>query len=79
MTGILNEFYVEHDIHGLRMMARSHELVAGCATDDEIDARIHMLKDDLDACARELKRFAAMDRRGAMFEGWPTAADVVEA
>jgi hypothetical protein len=34
-----------------------------------------MLKDDLDACAREMKRLVAMDHRGAMFEGWPSAKD----
>ena len=65
MTGILSKFYVEHDIHG----------VSGCSTDEEIDTRIQMLKDDLDACAIELKRFAAMDRRGSLFEGWPSASD----
>ncbi len=75
MTGILNEFYVEHDIHGTRMVARSRELLSGCSTDEEIDARIQMLKDDLDACARELKRFAEMERRGSSFEGWPSTAD----
>jgi hypothetical protein len=72
MTGILNKFYVEHDIHGARLMARSHELVSDCTTDDEIDTRIQMLKDDLDICASELKRFAMMDRRGSLFEGWPS-------
>jgi hypothetical protein len=34
-----------------------------------------MLKDDLDACAREMKRLTAIDRRGALFEGWPSAKD----
>lgn len=75
MTGILNKFYVEHDIHGARIMARSHQLVANCVRDEEIDTRVQMLKDDLDTCAKELKRFAAMDRRGSLFEGWPTSAD----
>ena len=75
MTGILNKFYVEHDIHGARLMARSHELVSDCATDDEIDSRIRMLKDDLDTCASELKRFVAMDRRGSLFEGWPPESE----
>ncbi len=75
MTGILNKFYVAHDIHGTRLMARSQELVSDCGTDDEIDARIQMLKDDLDTCARELKRFAMMDRRGSLFEGWPAESE----
>jgi hypothetical protein len=77
MTGILNQFYVEHDIHGARIVVRSHELVSGCDTDEEIDTRIQMLKDDLDTCASELKRFAAMDRRGSLFEGWPSGSDNV--
>jgi hypothetical protein len=34
-----------------------------------------MLKDDLDACAREMKRLVAIDRRGSMFEGWPSGKD----
>jgi hypothetical protein len=34
-----------------------------------------MLKDDLDACAREMKRLLEVNRRGAMFEGWPSAND----
>jgi hypothetical protein len=29
-----------------------------------------LLKDDLDACAREMKRLARIDSRGALFEGW---------
>jgi len=75
MTGILNAFYVEHDIHGARLMVRSHELLSGCSSDEQIDVKIQMLKDDLDACASELKRFAEMDRRGALFEGWPSGPD----
>lgn len=75
MTGILNKFHVGHDAHGVRMSARSNQLTGDCSTDAEIDAAIQMLKDDLDACAREMKRLAAMDRRGALFEGWPSAKD----
>jgi hypothetical protein len=36
-----------------------------------------MLKDDLDACAKEMKRFVKIDSRGALFEGWPSANDDV--
>ena len=75
MTGILGKFYVEHDINGARVMARSHHLTGSCIADDEIDANIQMLKDDLDACAREMKRLVKVNRSGALFEGWP--ADVV--
>jgi hypothetical protein len=73
MTGILDKFYVEHGIHGARVMARSHQLTAGCLADDEIDTNIQMLKDDLDACAREMKRLININRR-SLFEGWPTDA-----
>jgi hypothetical protein len=38
-----------------------------------------MLKDDLDACGREMKRLLAVNRRGSMFEGWPSANDDVHA
>jgi hypothetical protein len=71
MTGILDMFYVQHDVHGARVMARSHQLTTGCISDDEIDTDIQMLKDDLDACAKEMKRLVAINLRGSLFEGWP--------
>jgi hypothetical protein len=77
MTGILDKFYVEHGIHGARVMARSHQLTSGCNSDTEIDANIQMLKDDLDACAREMKRLVKVNNSGALFEGWPSAHDDV--
>jgi hypothetical protein len=73
MTGILNKFYVEHGMQGAKVMARSHQLTATCVSDDEIDTSIEMLKDDLDACAKEMKRLANVNRR-SIFEGWPTEA-----
>jgi len=77
MTGILDKFYVEHGSQGSRVMVRSQQLTGSYASDDAIDAAIQMLKDDLDACAKEMKRFAQLDRRGALFEGWPSANDDV--
>ena len=77
MTGILDKFYVEHSSHGVRVMARSHQLTGSYVAEDAIDAAIQLLKDDLDACGREMKRFAQLDRRGALFEGWPSANDDV--
>jgi hypothetical protein len=74
MTGILNKFHVENGIHGARVMARS-QLTNDCNDDGEIDTAIQMLKDDLDACAKEMKRLIALNRRGALFEGWPSAKD----
>ena len=74
MTGILDRFHVEHGIHGARVVTRSQQLTNYCVTDDEIDSAIEMLKDDLDACAREMKRLVAVNLRGALFEGWPTDA-----
>lgn len=75
MTGILDKFYVEHGIHGARVMARSHQLSSNCIADGEIDTAIRMLKGDLDACAKEMKRVVAVNRRGSLFEGWPSAKD----
>ena len=77
MTGILDKFHVEHGIHGTRVMARSHQLTGDCTADSEIDTAVQMLKDDLDACAKEMKRLLAVDRRGSLFEGWPSAKDDV--
>lgn len=77
MTGILGKFQVEHGIHGVRVTTRSHQLTDDFSSDDEIDAAIQMLKDDLDTCAKEMKRLAALDRRGSMFEGWPPLKDEI--
>ena len=74
MTGILDKFHVEHGIHGARVMARSHQLTGDFLAEDEIDRAIQALKDDLDACAKEMKRLVRVNSRGALFEGWPTEA-----
>ncbi|MFL6726761.1 MAG: hypothetical protein ACJ8FS_09645 [Sphingomicrobium sp.] len=70
MTGILGKFHVEHGVHGARVLARSNQLSSFCTDEREIDTAIQMLKDDLDACAREMKRLVRIDARGALFEGW---------
>ena len=75
MAGILGKFQVEHDFHGVRVIARSQQLTADCSADAEIDNAVQMLKDDLDACASEMKRLVALNRRGSHFEGWPPAND----
>ncbi|MFL6751801.1 MAG: hypothetical protein ACJ8FL_01020 [Sphingomicrobium sp.] len=77
MTGILGKLQVEHTAHGARVVARSNQLTRDCFTDQEIDTAIEMLKDDLDACAREMKRLLEVNRRGSLFEGWPSANDDV--
>ncbi len=73
MTGILNRFHVEHGIHGARVFARSQQLTGHCVEDHEVDTAIQMLKDDLDACGREMKRLLKVNRR-SVFEGWPADA-----
>jgi hypothetical protein len=70
MTGILDKFHVEHGIHGTRVLARSNQLTSYCSDEREIDGAIQLLKDDLDACGREMKRLIELDSRGALFEGW---------
>ena len=74
MTGILDKFHVEHNVHGARVIARSLQLTNDSTEDEEIDTVIRMLKDDLDACAKEMKRLVKVNRSGAMFEGWPIDA-----
>ena len=69
MTGILNKFYVEHGVQGARVLARSHQLSAGCSSDEEVDANIQMLKDDLDACGKEMKRLLKVNRSVVIFAG----------
>ena len=78
MSGILDKFHVEHGIQGARILARARELTGQCMTDREVDAAVAMLKDDLDACAKEMKRLIEMNNRGALFEGWPKAGDLVD-
>ena len=77
MAGILGKFHVEHSAQGARVMARSDRLTPTCLSDSEVDAHIQMLKDDLDACAKEMKRLLEVNRRGALFEGWPTSKDAI--
>jgi hypothetical protein len=79
MTGMLDKFHVEHGMHGARVLARSQQLTGDCLRDDEVDAAIQMLKDDLDACGREMKRLLEVNRRGSLFEGWPSPKDIVDA
>jgi len=74
MTGILDKFHVEHGINGARVLARTQPLTGFCLDDRDVDTAIQMLRDDLDACAREMKRLIDVNSRGALFEGW--AADV---
>jgi len=78
MSGILDKFHVEHGAQGARILARARELTAHCKTDSDIDAAAAMLKDDLDACAKEMKRLVELNGRGALFEGWPKAGDLVD-
>ena len=70
MTGILDKFYVEHGIYGARVMARSPQLTGSYVSEDEVDTAVAMLKDDLDACAKEMKRLLKVNR-ASLFEGWP--------
>lgn len=72
MTGILGKLYVEHGARGASVVVRSHRLTGDCLTDSEIDAAIEMLKGDVDACAKEMKRLVDVNRRGSLFEGWPS-------
>ena len=75
MTGILDKFHVEHGVHGARVLARTTQLTSYCLDDQEIDGAIQLLKHDLDACAREMKRLNEVNSRGALFEGWPSSAE----
>ncbi len=77
MTGILNKFYVEHGVRGARVLARSLELSGSALTVSEIETSIQMLKADLDACEREMKRLVKVNRSGSLFEGWLAPADDV--
>jgi hypothetical protein len=80
MTGILDKFHVEQSSHGMRVLARANPLSPDCSSDEAVDAAIELLKNDLDACGREMKRLLEVNRRGSLFEGWPSPRDdVIEA
>ena len=68
MIGKLDKFYIEHGMHGARVMAASDQLTNNCIADGEIDTAIQMLKDDLDACAVEMKRRVKAERND-LFKG----------
>lgn len=70
MTGILDKFHVEHSSQGTRILARSQQLTSILDDEENVDAMVAMLKDDLDACGREMKRLIKANSRGALFEGW---------
>jgi hypothetical protein len=53
-------------------MARTLQLT-GPTADAEIDEMIQTLKDDLDACAKEMKRVSQL-KRASLFEGWSADA-----
>lgn len=68
MTGALGKFHIERGIYGARIMARSHLLTGECRVDEEIRTAIEMLKDDLDACACEMKRIVAVEPHASVVE-----------
>lgn len=70
MSGVLDKFHVEHGAHGSRLLARSQQLTGFLTDEQNIDTMVELLKDDLDACAREMKRLVRIESRGALFEGW---------
>ena len=70
MTGIIDKFRVEHGVRGARVLARSPDLTGYCHDDAEIDRTIRLLKDDLDACAKEMKGLVHVNRQ-SLFAGWP--------
>jgi hypothetical protein len=74
LTGILDKFCVENGNLGPKIITRSRQLTSGCVSDSEIESSVEMLKDDLDACAREMKRLLNLNR-GSLFDGWPSAND----
>jgi hypothetical protein len=77
MTGILDKFHVEHGIYGAKVMARTQQLTGDCLTESQVETAIQMLKDDLDACGKQMKRLLEVNRRGSLFVGWPSARDDV--
>ncbi len=58
MAKTVQAFDFQIDIHGARVVAARapDRLCAGCKSDGEIDANIQLLKDDLDAVAKRMRR-----------------------
>ena len=78
MTGILEKFHVEHGVTARKSCALAPD-DARLPHDEEIDTAIQLLKDDLDACGREMKRLLEVTARIAVRRLAVTAANVVHA
>src|SRR5690348_15179624 len=56
MANTIRSFDFKIDIHGAFVVPARSLLCPGCLTDSEIDLQIELLKDDLDAVARRMKK-----------------------
>ena len=67
MVDTVRVFDFQVNMHGARVVSKGNPLCPRCLTDGEIDANIKLLKEDLDAVARRMKKAAARQRKKPFF------------
>ncbi len=61
-------FDYDIDIHGAWFVVGREPLCPGCLSDEEIDAQVKLLKDDLDAVAKRMKSAVLKQRSAPLFD-----------
>jgi hypothetical protein len=67
MGKTVGAFDFDIGMDGARVVPCSSPLMAGCLSDDEVDACILLLKKDLDAVARRMKAAIEKHKRQPLF------------
>lgn len=62
-------FNFEIDAQGARVIVNRTPLMGGCLSDSEVDANIQILKEDLDAVARQMKKAIREQQSQSPFGG----------
>lgn len=66
-------FGYDIDIHGARVVVSGLPICNACLSGEEVNAQIRLLKADLDAVARRMKREIRMQKEMPVFDGYGLA------
>lgn len=56
MAGTVHVFGFEYDFNGAYVVVRREPICNACLSDSEVDAQMRLLKEDLDAVAKQMKK-----------------------
>jgi hypothetical protein len=56
MAGTVQVFGFEFDFNGAYVVVRREPICNACLSESEVDAQIELLKEDLDAVAKQMKK-----------------------